>query len=257
MANQLIKKILIKGKIRAITGLHIGGTNNSMSIGELDNAVIRNPITQEPFIPGSSLKGKMRSLLEVASGTIGTKPMGRDIKNTPTNNPKHLAAQLFGYTSYEHDYPNDPTAPPAQQPSRVIVRDAQLSAFYKNSGELLSEVKSETVIDRLTSAAMPRQLERVPAGTTFDLDIVLNVYKKDDEAKLILGLFKSLQLVQDDYLGGAGSRGSGQVQFSVTSIKERSNKFYTENEAEKDLLSEGNFQATYLSNINVLPQGAA
>ncbi len=235
MSNRLVKKIIIEGTINAVTGLHIGGTNNSMSIGELDNAVIRNPITRDPYIPGSSLKGKMRSLLEVASGTIGDVSMGRDIKNTPTNNPKHLAAQLFGYTGFKPDIPNDPTAPPAQQPSRIIVRDGRLKDTDLN--ELLLEVKSETVIDRLTSAAMPRQLERVPAGTNFELNIVLNIYEKDNEVDLIKGLFTALRLVQDDYLGGAGSRGSGQVKFYIDSIKERSNAYYIGDAIEEELLN--------------------
>jgi len=118
MSNSLKKKILISGFIKTLTGLHIGGTNNSMSIGDLDNAVIRHPITKEPYIPGSSLKGKMRSLLEITREEFMTNTqMGRDIKNTPSTNPNHLSAQLFGYTNNK-EIKNDLGEVIAQQPKR-------------------------------------------------------------------------------------------------------------------------------------------
>ncbi len=238
--NKLKKKIHIQGLIKTITGLHIGGTNNSMGIGDLDNAVIRHPINKQPFIPGSSLKGKMRSLLELAKGEFMRGSMGRDIKNVPSNNPAHLSAKLFGYTGNKNETYN------AQQPSRIIVRDGMLTDAANFGKDLLSEVKSETVIDRLTSAAMPRQLERVPAGTTFKLDIVLNIFSDDDEKELIQGVFRGLQLIQDDYLGGAGSRGSGQVAFSITEVQEKPSEYYTGVMKELPAPATATYKATYI-----------
>lgn len=211
MANKLIKKIDISGKIILKTGLHIGGTNSSMSIGGIDTAVIRNPLTNQPFIPGSSLKGKMRSLLEVSLGDIG----GRqgNITNGPSNSGK--VADLFGNAIGGEN----------QKPSRVIVRDSNLLDAEKLLAKTeipYTEGKTEVVIDRITSTANPRQIERVPAGAEFELNIVLNVWEQDNnEKELIENLFKSLQLVHDDYLGGSGSRGYGQVAFQITKMEEK------------------------------------
>ncbi len=221
MDYKLQKKIIIKGKIKAETGLAIGGSNTAMGIGGIDKGVIRNPVTQQPYIPGSSIKGKMRSLLELRDNSIGDKPMGA-VKNGPSEKANVRAVRLFGNASGEAH----------QRPSRIIVRDAYLDTqqvendFFKNTDLLFTEVKTEVVIDRITSKAMPRQLERVPAGAQFDFEIVLNVFNEDNEQELIEDLFASLQLVQNDYIGGSGSRGSGQVSFHVHSAVERDTKFY-------------------------------
>ncbi|HOY14625.1 MAG TPA: type III-A CRISPR-associated RAMP protein Csm3 [Saprospiraceae bacterium] len=223
---QLSKKILIKGKIIVKTGLHIGGSNNALSIGGMDNAVIRNPISNEPYIPGSSLKGKMRSLLELAYGYIIERNMG-NVKNIGDDNANLITTQLFGSARNDAD----------QRPSRVIVRDAHLLNPEKlaKTELLYTEGKTEVVIDRITSSAVPRQLERVPAGAEFGLDLVLNIIEEDNRAKeeeLIEQVFKSLQMVQDDYLGGSGSRGSGQVMFEIHEVHEKSASFYTSNQKE-------------------------
>lgn len=245
--HQLKKKIIITGQVEAVTGLHIGGTNNSMSIGELDNAVIRNPLNKEPYIPGSSLKGKMRSLTEIAHATFGENPMSRDIKNTPSNHPEALASKLFGFTGYKK-VDKDGNEIKRQQPSRVIVRDGHLLNADDIGIELFSEVKSETVIDRITSAAMPRQLERVPAGATFGLEIIINIFSTDIEEELMQGVFKSLQLVQDDYLGGSGSRGSGQVKFHITEVLEKTDAYYRGEVAAAENVTK-NYQ-TYIDSLN-------
>ena len=67
------------GQIELVSGLHIGSGNAEMHIGGTDNPVIKNPVTNQPYIPGSSLKGKMRSLLEWRAGVVGVaegKPLG-------------------------------------------------------------------------------------------------------------------------------------------------------------------------------------
>lgn len=223
MANKLLKKIVITGELTLETGLHIGGTNSSMSIGGIDKAVIRNPLNNQPYIPGSSLKGKMRSLLEISLGKIGG-PAGGVVRNGPynetSNDPKKpLPADLFGNAVNN-----------GQKPSRLIVRDLSLI----NHEELLSkteipytEGKTEVVIDRITSAAMPRQNERVPAGAKFRLNMVLNIWEQDNnQDQLIETMFAALQLLSDDYLGGHGSRGYGQVSINITGMEERSSDTY-------------------------------
>ena len=219
----LKKKIIIKGRTRVLTGLHIGGTNNALSIGGMDNAVIRNPVDNKPYLPGSSLKGKMRALLELTYGYITKKRMG-NVEYVGSENLEYITTKLFGNAPKEGD----------QRPSRVIVRDGMLTdesvEKLSNTDFLYTEGKTEVVIDRITSAAVPRQLERVPAGAEFTLNIVLNIIEedgKDHEEELIRNLFKALELVQDDYLGGSGSRGSGQVAFVIEEIYERDSSFYT------------------------------
>ncbi len=224
----LTKKILISGHIEVLTGIMIGGGNNAMGIGGPDKLVVRNPLTNHPYLPGSSLKGKMRSLLEISRGEIGeNKAEKATVKNTPSDNLNHLSVQLFG-NARGGDKIDE------QRPSRVIVRDGRL----KNHDELekantdlpYTEAKTEVVIDRITSGATPRTFERVPAGAVFEMNIVLNVFQDDKD--YLPQLFSCLQLVQDDYLGGSGSRGYGQVKFRITSVTERSSKFYHGGEEE-------------------------
>lgn len=220
MANKLIKKIEISGVLVLKTGMHIGGTNSSMQIGGIDKSVIRNPITNQPFIPGSSLKGKMRSLFQVSKGSINpiAQSFGGKVKYGPTEIGPD--ADLFGNASGKDN----------QKPSRLIVRDCNLM----NAKELLektempyTEGKTEVLIDRITSAANPRQIERVPAGAKFHLNMVLNIWEQDNNASALMEyLFKSLELLRDDYLGGSGSRGYGQVSIEIEKILEKDSDIY-------------------------------
>lgn len=214
---KMTKKILISGKIVAKTGLHIGGTNVGMSIGSTDNTVVRNPITNEPYVPGSSIRGKMRSLLERLYGEF-TEMKGSDIHHGPlTNKPDHIICKVFGMPA---------EAKSGLPPSRVIVRDGQLInrqelEAAQDTDMPFTEIKTEVVIDRVTSFAMPRQLERVPAGAEFGLEMVLNIWEGDNEQEMLDLLFKGLILVQNDYLGGYGGRGSGQVKVVVHKLQEK------------------------------------
>lgn len=233
MAKKLLKKIFIDGKLVAKTGLHIGGSNMSMAIGGADAVVVRNPISNEPYIPGSSIKGKMRSLTEKLLGAYQEGNMGV-VKCVPydgtedkdaTEKQKELRSivyELYGRAKQTKEEN-------LNIPSRIIVRDAYMS---KASSELLknseytdmpfTEVKTEVVIDRVTAAAVPRQLERVPAGTEFEFSLVLNVFEEDDDKKeknLLKYVKIGLRLMEDDYLGGKGSRGSGQVAIDWDNLK--------------------------------------
>lgn len=218
--TKLVKKILIHGKIEALTGLMIGSSNTAMGIGGIDKMVVRNPISNQPYIPGSSLKGKMRALLEIGRREITF----NDGKAGSSNNPEHLSAWLFGMVR-----PNDK----AQRPSRLICRDGKLlnGDSFKELTELpYTETKTEVVIDRVTSAASPRTFERVPAGAIFELDLVLNVFEGDkfNEAALLSATFQALRLLQDDYLGGSGSRGSGRVKFRIEHIEQKTMEAYAD-----------------------------
>jgi CRISPR-associated protein Csm3 len=201
MSNiKLTKKIVYTGTITLKTGLHIGGTNAALNIGGPDKFVVRNPINNIPYIPGSSLKGKMRSLVEIANGeTNGGKA---------TNNPGSKAGKLFGISG-DTD---------SSKPSRLIVRDAELditATDFSNTDLPYTESKTEVAIDRVTAKANPRTFERVPAGAKFKLNMVLNIFEGENETELKTTLKQAIRLLEDDYLGGHGSRGYGQVKIEL------------------------------------------
>ena len=248
MANtevgQLKKKILIEGTITAVTGLHIGGSNVGLSIGGADATVVRNPLTNQPYIPGSSLKGKMRSLLEKLEGVFEDAKMG-NVKYGPytaygTVPAANIIIDIFGTTPEKLE-----KAGKLAPPSRLIVRDcplteesAALLLNMKTTDMPFTEVKTEVVIDRITAKAMPRQLERVPAGTEFEMSMILNIHNDtidQSEATMVYKLFQALILVQNDYLGGKGTRGSGQVDIKITSLHYKTADHYRANETWQDL----------------------
>lgn len=210
----LKKKIIIKARLETLSGMHIGGSNIGMAIGGADAIVIRNPLTQQPYIPGSSIKGKMRSLTEKLYGKVSN--MTNEIQNGPfVDDLGHIICKLYGTAVGNEN----------NIPSRIIVRDASLVdesevqlGESQHTDMLYTEVKTEVVIDRVTSAAMPRQIERVPAGAFFNIEIALNIFDGDDETSLINHVAVGLRLLEDDYIGGKGSRGSGQVRFDRESI---------------------------------------
>ena len=200
--SRLVKKIIYTGKIVLKTGLHIGGTNAALNIGGPDKFVVRNPINNIPYIPGSSLKGKLRSLIEIKNGC-----------SKVSTDPNSESGKLFGVAGG-----NDNT-----RPSRLIVRDAELDTkskpgMFENTDLPFTESKTEVNIDRVTSKANPRTFERVPAGAEFKLSMVLNIFEGEDEKELEGILFKAIEMLHDDYLGGQGSRGYGHVE--IKELKE-------------------------------------
>ena len=224
-------KYIIKCKIRAVTGLQIGEGNNSIEIGGIDNAVVKDA-EGKPYIPGSSLKGKMRALMEFAEGKVKDDLMVVAVKKG--DKPEiclHMCDDkdcpvcgLFGRNHGLHDKKSggkiDLTD--AVIPTRLIVRDAKLieSSITDEMKENLdlewTEVKFENNIDRITSKAHPRQSERVPAGAEFSAEFVVNRYEvdgSDDGEKYLSKFIKAMKLLEDDYLGGQGSRGNGKVKF--------------------------------------------
>jgi CRISPR-associated protein Csm3 len=255
----LLGKLRITSTLIVETGLHIGGGGETLDIGGLDKSVIRDPITQQPYLPGSSIKGKLRSILE----RFLKKPLNRagsrdtyryesdDLEDgyTEVANEQFVPfkgastcplSRVFGSTGGSKCYlkpevierekldnKGSATIEGEQYiktkgrnaPSRLIVRDAHLLEESANqlkkidTGLYMTEWKFENGLDRVTAAANPRQLERVPAGAKFHFEMVYTVEDKDQAAEDLKNLAIALAILEDDALGGHGSRGYGKVRF--------------------------------------------
>ncbi|HWQ12519.1 MAG TPA: type III-A CRISPR-associated RAMP protein Csm3 [Roseiflexaceae bacterium] len=233
------RAVLLQGRlfltftITAVTGLHIGGSPGVLSIGNVDNPVIRDPLTSQPYIPGSSLRGKMRSQLEKQYGRPQNNRIGQVTIHTCRSAADYASCNVcktFGIPG-EHAH---------SETSRLIVRDAKLTetsvALLKSARTDLpfTEVKWEAAIDRVTSAATPRQQERVPAGAEFSGELVFSLYSFDgrernfEELRLFTNVLEALELVEEDYLGGQGARGSGKVRFADLKLTLKQNSRYGE-----------------------------
>jgi len=229
MSNiNLYGRILITANIEAVTGLHIGGSSVGLEIGGLDKAVIRNPLTNQPYIPGSSLRGKMRSQIEKVLGLRQNNKIGQVTIHT-CKKPEEYNANGGCPVCHVFGVPGEVEA---TGPTLLVVRDVALTpasadALGKTKSDLpFAELKTEVAIDRVTSAATPRTIERVPAGAVFGpAELVFSIYARADFARLKYVL-DALQLVEDDYLGGSGSRGSGKVKFTHVQVSARAAKDY-------------------------------
>ena len=232
---QLTKKIKIETTIELLTGLHIGGSKDSVEIGGIDLPVIKLATKEnQPYIPGSSLKGKMRCLLELANGISEIGKSGRD---------NGMVKSLFGYAAGSK----------SAQPSRLIVRDAMLTEESKQELEgsdnldmPFTENKFENTIDRVKGITVQggiRQTERVPAGAKFNTEFIINVFEGADsegkpypsEKDLIDFFLEGLRLLEKDYLGGSGSRGYGQIKFGDLKRKDYTAESKWEGVAQNDL----------------------
>ncbi|WP_346710599.1 type III-A CRISPR-associated RAMP protein Csm3 [Phocaeicola salanitronis] len=204
--SKLLKKIVYTGTITLKTGLHIGGTNAALNIGGPDKFVVRNPVNNVPYIPGSSLKGKMRALVEIANGCITYTNRG---EAKASEDPNSISGRLFGVATGKDN----------NRPSRLIVRDAEMDIshpeMFENTDLPYTESKTEVTIDRVTAKANPRTFERVPAGAVFKLNMVLNIFEGEDEQGLKDTVKQAIRLLENDYLGGNGSRGYGQVKIML------------------------------------------
>ena len=209
----LYGRVFIECEIETKTGLHIGGAESSLSIGGVDNVIIRDPLSGRPYVPGSSLKGKMRSQMEKFHGLSQNQRIGRDVYIHTCKSAEEYAGcvvcHIYGVPG-EADFSTS---------TRLVVRDVQLtekSVAKLNAAKTdlpFTEVKWEAAIDRVTSAATPRQMERVPAGAVFGpAEMVYSIYEPADIGRFE-NVVEGMQLLEDDYLGGSGSRGSGKVVF--------------------------------------------
>lgn len=225
-ANRYIRgKVIIEGHLQTLTGLHIGSQVAQMEIGSIDSPVIRDPVTRRPYIPGSSLKGKLRALIERSMPEIVfNRRSGRVIRHE-CSDPSCPSCRVFGSTGGSADEPN--------QPGRLAVRDLFLTDESAakledlDTGLLYTEWKFENALDRLTAAANPRQIERVPAGAVFYFQMVYTLDQEpelaaEDLNRIILGM----RLLEDDALGGHGSRGYGRVKFKDLRIRRRPLAYY-------------------------------
>ena len=213
------RNILIKGKIVCMTGLHVGGVSETMKIGGTDSPVILDRQSNVPIIPGSSLKGKMRALIELEGGQYNKH--GAVHSCTKPDCPICL---IFGRGATE-DVEAGPT--------RVIVRDAvptdeTIENWDKNEDIVHgTEIKGENWINRITSAATPRFMERVPAGSKFEFEMVYSIYQKEDFDRLKI-LFEGMCLLEDNYLGASGTRGYGKIRFDDLEFKQKTKQDYQE-----------------------------
>ncbi|VTX85026.1 type III-A CRISPR-associated RAMP protein Csm3 [uncultured Aggregatibacter sp.] len=217
---KLTNIIEIKATLLLKSGLHIGAGDNEMHIGGIDNSVVKNPITNRPYIPGSSLKGKIRSLLEWKSGEVKNKPLSlNDLEKAQSKQAVELILKLFGVSGDAED------SEKMQKigASRLVFWDCDLNETWANEitqdGLSLTEAKSENTIDRITATAgNPRLTERVPAGAEFDFKLMIRVFDEDDKQELLNTVLSGLKLLELDSLGGSGSRGYGKVKFTELTV---------------------------------------
>ncbi len=207
-------KIKITGTIELKTGLHIGGDTSFSAIGAIDSPAVRDPLSREPIIPGSTIKGKLRTLL-----ARYLKPESMN----PNNDPDEIL-RLFGSSKQKLDGEMEESGAPKTEirQSRLMFKDA----FLTNKEKLpqIYETKFENTINRLTAEANPRQIERVVRGAKFDLEIIYNIEDPDDVSEDFTNLQTAFELLRNDYLGGGGTRGNGRVEISIQDLKQVSGK---------------------------------
>lgn len=226
---QLIAIKILTGKIELLSGLHIGGSDGGMHIGGIDNAVIKHPVTNKPYIPGSSIKGKMRSLIEWELGVVGQtagKPLGYKHIDQLDEGKKQQGKDILKLFGGAPDR-QDETLAKEIGPTRLAFWDCALDPCWAKSVEgsnlLLTEVKTENSIDRIRGVAESqslRQTERVPAGARFEFK--LTVREHADDGDLLNTVLKGLKLIEISGLGGSGSRGYGKVQFKDLKCEDES-----------------------------------
>lgn len=216
MASTLSKYQRISGTLTCETGLRIGGSTENIEIGGMENPIIRHPITEEPYIPGSSLKGKVRSLLEYKLDRRNRNGQPKGDGNRDNGEPCECGNCLICRVFGPHRNPRHNLGP-----TRALFRDApltdewreKLSKANEEKGIFFAEVKTENMINRRTGTAEhPRTQERVPAGTEFAFEISVRIFDDDNEDEVMGLLEQGLELLQQDYLGGSGSRGYGKVR---------------------------------------------
>lgn len=235
MANYNIRKlhgnVVISGVVRCLSGISIAGAMDSIKIGDIDKPVIRDPLTGYPYIPGSSLKGKMRSIVEKTKGLPSLRVVQSKDQELLRHECKDLdqavncpLCRVFGSTGERSGDRN--------HPAKLIVRDCNLSNidYICRDGVCAMEIKMENTIDRLTSAAVPRTMERVPAGAEFGFQLIYKVEtigKKGEEIKPnenhlkedLNNIINALDIIEKDGLGGSISRGYGRVEFKIKEFK--------------------------------------
>jgi CRISPR-associated protein Csm3 len=208
--NKWQEVVKLAFRVTLAEGTRIGGSGGGLQIGEIvepNLMAIRNPANGEFYIPGSSLKGKLRSVLE--------RELGKCEGGSPCTCGEVgcMVCTVFGAHL---------KAKPECAPTRIVVRDSPMSADAKASfieaqrtGKPTTEEKTENIINRKSGAAEhPRTGERVLADTTFDGEILLHIYEGDDAKKMTDFVRHGLGIIQEaSSIGASGSRGYGKVRF--------------------------------------------
>ncbi len=215
MTTKLTGKIVISGKITVVTGLRIGVGNNDFELGSPQLSIVRS--RGVPFIPGSSLKGKLRSLLGKYEGSSEIQEDSNTLK------------EIFGCIAGKKANGSIKTE---AYKTRLLVRDCVLVKGFDNTKEVTGNIKEytnrtfteskwENIIKRVSGGAdKPREVERVPEGSEFEFELVYDTYDDKKIEKHLKLLKLAMQLLEDDYLGGYGSRGYGKVKFDDVKVKE-------------------------------------
>ncbi|MGL6100997.1 MAG: type III-A CRISPR-associated RAMP protein Csm3 [Fusobacteriaceae bacterium] len=207
----------INGTMKLLTGTRVGGNSDLIEIGGNDNPVIRNPLTGELYIPGSSLKGKIRVLTEWLEGKVSDGAVHScDLNECPV-------CRVFGRSAQNSKIAKS-------GPTRISIKDAYLSESSKKELDKLkkrtgldTEWKYENKINRITSEATPRNLERIPAGIEFNFKITYKVLDMGDNGKIDEQYFENIVLrglkaLLLEGVGGGTSRGNGQIEFTELSV---------------------------------------
>ena len=199
-------KISNTGKLKIITGMHIGGSSDFAPIGAVDSPFIRDPFTHAPIIPGSSIKGKLRTLL--------AKMHCKDYLLNTVDKDDEVIARLFGASG------NSFACPARLQFFDLFVTQETIDNFNAiETDTYVGEVKFENTISRTTGVANPRQIERVPAGAVFNFKLVYNVERVEEVEQDLQTLKEAFELLENDYLGGHGSRGYGRVKLQEIELQ--------------------------------------
>jgi CRISPR-associated protein Csm3 len=244
---KLIGKLILEGEMHCETGLHVGAGKGSLEIGGADNPVVKDAHGR-PYVPGSTLRGRIRALLEQSTGmavpselVFISKRKGQEVRIHQSDRPDDEICILFGRSPgrMEKVGGGDVDSNHAT-PARLSVFDAPLvpesitPQMRETLDDEMTEVKSENAIDRITSQANPRTLERVPAGARFRVRMVLDILCAEDSVLPAL-LAQGLRLLEDDALGGGGSRGSGRVRFDNLKMTWRGKDYYASGAAEREI----------------------
>src|SRR6202789_623 len=248
---KLIGKLILEGEIQCEAGLHVGAGKGSLEIGGADNPVVKDAHGR-PYVPGSTLRGRIRALLEQATGmavpselVFISKRKGQEVRIHQSDRPDDEICILSGRSPGRMDkVGGGDIESNFATPARLSVFDAPLEPesitpqMRETLDDELTEVKSENAIDRITSQANPRTLERVPAGARFRIRMVLDILCAEDA--VLPGLVaQGLRLLEDDALGGGGSRGSGRVRFDNLKLTWRGEDYYASGAAEEGIAAGG------------------
>jgi len=263
---KLIGKLILEADMHCETGLHVGAGKGSLEIGGSDNPVVKDSAGR-PYVPGSTLRGRIRSLLEQATGMAVpselvyiSKRKGQEVRIHQSDRPDDEICILFGRSPGRMErVQGEAVDSNNASPARLSVFDAPLDLdsitpqMREALDDELTEVKSENAIDRITSQANPRTLERVPAGARFRVRFVLDILCEEDAPMLAL-LLQGLRLLEDDALGGGGSRGSGRVRFANVSLNWRNKDYYAKGSEQKQLVSVGDLAAVQAAGTSFLSE---